>query len=73
MSDATEEDIASIYDDPPTPPDRLRFFRQQFFPTAVFAMMINHKDGWAWGLLNLAIVVVMVFIVSIALSYWRKP
>jgi hypothetical protein len=70
MSDATEEELYAVY--APRPVDRLAFFRQQFFPIAVVSMLMQHRDGLALGLVNLAIAALVVVIVSLALSVIRR-
>lgn len=51
----------------------MSFFRQQFFPCAVCSLLIQHKDGLAWGLVNLAIVALVVLAISGVLHLARKP
>ncbi len=53
--------------------DRLYFFRQQFWPVAVCSMLIHHRDGIVWGIVNLLMVVVIVLVASLLLSVVRKP
>lgn len=51
----------------------MTFFRQQFFPVAVCALLMQHKDGLAWGIVNLAIAALVVLAISGVLHLVRKP
>lgn len=53
-------------------PDRLSFFRVHMWPVAVISMLMQHKDGIAFGLVNLAIVALVVLALSVAISFIRR-